>query len=65
MEQSQRFKSKTRLDYGCKLKKAVYGLKKSPRAWYDKIAEFLLQVGYWSIAPIDSSLFIKDKNGKL
>lgn len=46
MEQSQRFKSKTRLDYGCKLKKAVYGLKKSPRAWYDKIAEFLLQVGY-------------------
>ena len=45
-------------------KNALYGLKQAPRAWYGKIAEFLLQSGY-SVAPADSSLFVKARDEKL
>ena len=45
-------------------KNALYGLKQAPRAWYGKIAEFLLQSGY-SVAPADSSLFVKAQDEKL
>jgi len=27
----------------CRLKKALYGLKKTPRSWYEKIDSFFLQ----------------------
>ena len=48
----------------CKLKKALYRLKQAQRAWYGKIVEFLVQSEY-SIAPVDSSLFIKVRNDKI
>ncbi|KAJ8759097.1 hypothetical protein K2173_004103 [Erythroxylum novogranatense] len=48
----------------CKLRKALYGLKQAPRAWYGKIAEFLTKSDY-SVAPADSSLFVKAYGGKL
>ncbi|KAE8669328.1 tir-nbs resistance protein [Hibiscus syriacus] len=51
-------------EYVCKLRKALYGLKQAPRAWYGKIAEFLTKSGY-SVTPTDSSLFVKDNEGKL
>ena len=47
----------------CKLKK-LYGLKQAPRPWYGKIAEFLLSNDF-SMAPADSSLFVKTRNGRL
>jgi len=46
------------------LKKALYGLKQAPRAWYGKIAEFLVQCGY-SMARVDSSLFVKAREGRI
>ena len=58
MEQPKGFENKLNPKYVYKLKKALYGLKKAPRAWYDKIAEFLIHSGY-GIAPADSSLFVK------
>lgn len=64
MEQPKGFESKTQPDYVCKLRKALYGLKQAPRAWYGKIAEFLVKSGY-SVAPSDSSLFVKTQGGKL
>lgn len=64
MEQPRGFESQRPKDYVCKLKKALYGLKQAPRAWYGKIAEFLVQSGF-SVAPADSSLFVKFQEGKL
>jgi len=42
MDQSKGFDSKSHPDYVCKMKKALYGLKLAPRAWYGKVAEFLV-----------------------
>lgn len=64
LEQPRGFKSKRHPDYVYKLKKALYGLKQAPRAWYGKIAEFLVQCRF-SVAPADSSLFVKSQEGKL
>ena len=64
MDQPKGFESQSHPNYVCKLKKALYGLKQAPRAWYGKIAEFLLQSGY-SVAPADSSLFVKAQDEKL
>ncbi|KAK8923936.1 hypothetical protein KSP39_PZI019771 [Platanthera zijinensis] len=47
-------------DYVCQLRKALYGLKHAPRAWYGKIAEYLQFCGYLA-SNSDSSLFIKKK----
>ncbi|XP_021857849.2 uncharacterized mitochondrial protein AtMg00810-like [Spinacia oleracea] len=40
----------------CLLRKALYGLKEAPRAWYQRFANFLLQMGF-IIAMSDTSLF--------
>lgn len=41
MEQPASYTSKAHPNFVCKLKKALYGLKKAPRAWYGKIAKYL------------------------
>jgi hypothetical protein len=41
----------------CKLQKAIYGLKQVPRAWYSRLSNFLLQLGFTS-SKSDSSLFM-------
>ena len=64
MEQPRGFESKIHPEYVCKLKKALYGLKQAPRAWYGKIGEFLIQSGF-KLTPLDSSLFVKTKDGRL
>ena len=42
----------------CKLKKAIYGLKQTPRSWYIKIDSFFKQQGFLKNKN-DSSLYIK------
>nr|GFA01538.1 hypothetical protein [Tanacetum cinerariifolium] len=44
-----------------KLKKALYGLKEAPRAWYDMLSLFLISK-YFSKGSVDSTLFIR-RNG--
>nr|GFA33077.1 copia protein [Tanacetum cinerariifolium] len=41
-----------------KLKKALYGLKKAPRAWYDELSMFLLQNHFFK-STINPTLFIR------
>nr|GEZ89491.1 hypothetical protein [Tanacetum cinerariifolium] len=41
-----------------KLKKALYGLKLAPRAWYDELSKFLLQNHFFK-GTIDPTLFIR------
>nr|GEX68983.1 retrovirus-related Pol polyprotein from transposon TNT 1-94 [Tanacetum cinerariifolium] len=41
-----------------KLNKALYGLKRAPRAWYDKLSKFLLETHFYK-GTIDPTLFIR------
>nr|GEZ07187.1 retrovirus-related Pol polyprotein from transposon TNT 1-94 [Tanacetum cinerariifolium] len=41
-----------------KLKKALYRLKQAPRAWYDELSKFLLQMHFFK-GTIDPTLFIR------
>lgn len=48
---------------GCRLKRALYGLKQSPRAWFGKFAKAMRKFGYKQ-SNSDHTLFIK-KSGNL
>ena len=48
------------LNHVFKLKKALCGLKQSPRAWYERLSKFLLENGF-KIGKINITLFIKTK----
>lgn len=47
-----------RSNLACKLDKAIYGLKQSPRAWYAKLSCVLTNIGL-KISNVDLSLFVK------
>jgi hypothetical protein len=41
----------------CRFHKSLYGLKQAPRAWYTRLSDFLLSIGFRA-SKIDTSLFI-------
>ena len=48
----------------CKIKKPLYGLKQTPRAWYEKMDSFLLSLGF-SHCLSDSNVYILRKHNEL
>ena len=46
------------------LKNTLYGLKKAPRAWYDRLSKYLVLNGF-SRGQADQTLFIKKVEGEL
>jgi hypothetical protein len=46
----------------CKLQRALYGLKQSPRAWYARLSARLHHLGFVS-SKVDTSLFIFSQHG--
>ncbi|KAE8731219.1 Detected protein of unknown function [Hibiscus syriacus] len=48
----------------CKLKKSIYGLKQSPRAWFERFTRAMKQHGYTQ-AQSDHIMFYKHNNGKI
>jgi len=56
--QPPRFEDHKHLDYVFKLEKALYGLKKAPRQWYERLSNFLLSHAY-ERGKTDKTLFIK------
>jgi hypothetical protein len=46
------------------LSKALYGLKKAPRAWYEHLRDFLIEKGF-KIGTVDTTLFTKKHNGDI
>ncbi|GJW07270.1 retrovirus-related pol polyprotein from transposon TNT 1-94 [Tanacetum coccineum] len=51
-------------DHVYKLKKALYGLKKAPKAWYDRLKPFLINHEY-KMGMVDNTLFTKKKISNL
>ena len=45
----------------CCLHKSLYGLKQAPWAWYKRVSDFLLSVGFRA-SKVDTSLFILNVN---
>ena len=46
IEQPDGFVTHEKESHVCKLKKALYGLKQASRAWYEKIDEDLMSLGF-------------------
>ena len=46
IEQPQGFEVEDIVTHACKLKKAMYGVKQDPRAWYGRIDRFLTSLGF-------------------
>ena len=64
MRQPAGFVDKTRPDHVCLLHKSLYGLKQSPRAWFNKFSDFLIEFGFICIIK-DPSLFIYSHDGNI
>ena len=47
-----------------RLSKALYGLKKAPRAWYECLQDFLIEKGF-TIGKVDTTLFTKKLDGEI
>ena len=48
----------------CKLKKSLYGLKQSPRAWFGRFTKSMRSFGYHQ-SNSDHTLFLKKQLGKI
>ena len=58
VHQPPRFEDPSKEDYVFKLRKALYSLKQAPRAWYERLSEFLISNGF-SRGKVDTTLFLK------
>jgi hypothetical protein len=57
MKQPPGFVDTTLPSHVCRLHKSLYGLKQAPRAWYIRLSDFLLSIGFLT-SKVDTSLFI-------
>jgi len=57
MEQPPSYANSSHPNHVCRLKKTIYGLKQTPRAWFHRFSHFLLTVGFNS-SQADSILFV-------
>ena len=62
VEQPPGFEDDKKPNHVYKLKRALYGLKPAPRAWYERLRDFLLSKGF-IMGKVDIALFTK-KIGK-
>ncbi|RVX14187.1 Retrovirus-related Pol polyprotein from transposon RE1 [Vitis vinifera] len=60
MEQPPGFINEDLPNHVCKLNRSLYGLKQAPRAWFDRLSQCLLHLGF-CCGKTDSSLFILRK----
>ena len=60
VEQTLGFENSLLPNHMFKLEKALYGLKKAPRAWYDRLSQFIHSKGY-KRGMVDKTLFTLQK----
>ena len=63
VEQPLGFETHERKTHVCKLKKDLYGLKKEPMTWYDRMDSFLMSLGFTK-SKYDSNLYLNTKDGR-
>jgi hypothetical protein len=61
IEQPQGFEVHSRNTHVCRLNKVLYGLKQAPRAWYARIDNYLMSLGF-SKSHADPNLYYKIVN---
>ena len=61
IKQPQGFETDDREAHVSRLKKALYGIKQAPRAWYRRIDGFLMSLGFTK-SKEDSNLYYKVEN---
>jgi hypothetical protein len=64
IEKPEGFQLSENIDYVCKLKKALYGIKQAPRAWYSRLDKYLQQAGFRK-GSADNNLYIKVSQGNI
>lgn len=57
MDQPRGFINTDYPDFVCKLNKVLYGLKQTPRVWFNRLSDSLLDFGFWQ-SFVDNSLFV-------
>ena len=62
MSQLEQFVEKGKENLVCKLKKSLYGLKQSPRMWYQKFDTYVLSLGFLR-SKSDHCVYYKSENG--
>ena len=63
VEQPLRFETRDKQTHLCKLKKALYGLKRAPKTWYGRMDKFLMSLGFTK-SKADSNLYFKVEGGR-
>ena len=58
VEQPPGFEDPKKPNHVYKLSKALYGLKLAPRAWYERLRDFVISKGF-KIGMVDTTLFTK------
>ena len=58
VEQPPSFEDEKKPNHVYKLRKALYRLKQAPRAWYERLRDFLLSKGF-KMGKVDITLFTK------
>jgi hypothetical protein len=62
MRQPPGYENKMKAGYVCKLDKTIYDLKQASRAWYSRLSEKLMKLGF-QVSKADTSLLFYDKGG--
>ena len=63
IEQPEGFVDNDNKNKVCKLHKALYGLKKAPRAWYERLHKYLVKIGFERIDD-NNNMYIISEQGK-
>ncbi|WVZ89890.1 hypothetical protein U9M48_036239 [Paspalum notatum var. saurae] len=64
VEQPPRFEDPNNPNHVYRLSKALYALKQAPRAWYERLRDFLIEKGF-QIGRLDTTLFTKKSDNNL
>lgn len=64
MDLTPSFEGNLRSEKVCRLKKSLYGLKQSPRAWFERFENVVKRQGYYQ-SQADHTLFFKHSRGKV
>eukprot|EP00253_Pinus_taeda_P024341 PITA_24341 len=63
VEQPEGFEVQDRQTHVCRLKKTLYGLKQDPQAWYERIDNYLMKLGF-TRSEADLNLYFKVENDR-